>query len=74
MKTKIEQAKENYNLGNYKKAFFLTKNFNKIFNKSELRSIQISYESLSGKEKFYKQLGINTKEEIKKSIYYLRKL
>ena len=41
--------------------------FQKAFTKDEKRSIEIAYESLLGRDKFYQSIGIDTNKEIEKA-------
>jgi hypothetical protein len=74
MITKREQARYAYKNGNYKKAFYLGRKFDKIFNKSEIRTLEISYECMTNKNNFYDSLGINTENEIEKAKIFFLKL
>ena len=71
-KTKTQQAIEAFRNGSFKSAFHMMKNFSG-FSKKELRTIQIAYECLSGKEQFYQTLGIDTKEMINEAIVCVSK-
>lgn len=48
-------------------ALSILKTFRYDFDKEERRTIQIAYESMTGKAKFYESLGINTQKEIQKA-------
>ncbi len=68
MDTKTSQAIEYFKKGDYKKALSIFKTFKIGFTKDERDLISTAYEVLSGKESFYKQLGIDTKKELSKAI------
>lgn len=48
-------------------ALSILKTFRYDFTREERRTIQIAYESMTGKAKFYESLGINTQLEIEKA-------
>ena len=60
MVTKTEKAIRLYQSGEKKSALKLLKTFRLGFTKGEIRVLTIAYECLSGNEKFYKQLGLDT--------------
>ena len=60
MKTKSEIARSLIQSGNLKEAMRIVKGFSLIYSKEEMRTLQIAYECLSGKEAFYKQFGEDT--------------
>lgn len=53
--------------GDLRSALSILKTFRYDFTREERRTIQIAYESLTGKAKFYESLGINTQLEIEKA-------
>ena len=63
-RTKTTQATDAFIAGNYTAAFRIFRNFGKVFNRAELRVIQIAYESLVGYAKFYQALNIDVKDYI----------
>lgn len=66
-KTKRQQVIELVSKCDFNKAFRIAKNFTIELTKDQQRTVQIAHESLSGKNSFYTQLGINTDNEIKKA-------
>lgn len=58
--TKREELKELITKGETKKALGIAKTLDRTYNSDELRTLQIAYECLTGKEKFYNQMGIDT--------------
>lgn len=67
MKTKTEKAISLFKSGCLKEALAIFRTFRIGFTKEERRTLQIAYESLTGNDDFYKQLGIDTSDEIDKS-------
>lgn len=57
MITKRDKARELIKSGNTKEALRIVKSFDGIYSKDEMRTLQIAYECLAGKESFYQQLG-----------------
>lgn len=66
METKRSQVISHYLKGELKDALRIAKNFYREFSSEERRILSIAYECLSGKERFYTQLGENP-ESVKKS-------
>lgn len=66
--SKSEKAKRLFLSGNLKRALAIYKNFRYDFTQDERRSIQIAYESLTGKASFYQSLGIDTNLMVAKSV------
>lgn len=60
MITKRDKARELIKQGNVKEALRIVKTFDGIYSKDEMRTLQIAYECLTGKESFYQQLGEDT--------------
>mgnify|MGYP006273844821 CR=1 FL=1 len=60
MTTKRDKARELIKQGNVKDALRIVKTFDRIYTKDEMRTLQIAYECLTGKESFYQQLGEDT--------------
>jgi len=60
MKSKKEILLNFIKVKDYKKALKIAKSFFVEFNKEQQRIIQIAYECLSGKERNYLQLNIDT--------------
>ena len=67
MKKKTEIAVNLLRAGNFIKALSIIKTFRFGFTKDEKRSIEIAYESLLGRDKFYQSIGIDTNKEIEKA-------
>nr|DAX28738.1 MAG TPA: hypothetical protein [Caudoviricetes sp.] len=66
-RTKVDKVKSLLAAGAFQKALTLVKTFRIGFTKDEKRSIEIAYESLLGRDKFYQSIGIDTNKEIEKS-------
>lgn len=66
--SKSEKAKRLFLSGNLKRALAIYKNFRYDFTEEERRSIQIAYESLTGRAPFYKSLGIDTDLMVTRSV------
>lgn len=66
--TKTQKAIDAFKKQDLKGALRIFKGFDHQFAKNELRTIQIAYEVLTGKGKFYKQLGINIGHMVVESI------
>lgn len=60
METKRDTARNLIRAGNTKDAMRIVKNFDGIYSKDEMRTLQIAYECLTGKESFYQQIGEDT--------------
>ena len=60
METKRDTARNLIRAGKTKEAMRIVKKFDGIYSKDEMRTIQIAYECLTGKEIFYKQIGEDT--------------
>lgn len=73
IQTKKQKVKDFVKSNNFIAALRIAKSFFIEINKDEQRTIQIAFESLTGKERFYKQLGIDTLSEIEKSKEILRR-
>lgn len=65
--TKTDRAKALLKSGYFKEALSIIKTFKLGFTKAEKRSIEIAYESLLGRDKFYQSIGIDTNKEIEKA-------
>ncbi len=65
MDTKTQQALDFYKNGDLKKSLSIFKTFKMGFTKDEKNTLSTAYEILTGKESFYKQLGIDTVKELK---------
>ena len=64
---KTDKAKALLKSGRFKGALSIIKTFSLGFTKTEKRSIEIAYESLLGRDKFYQSIGIDTNKEIEKA-------
>lgn len=67
METKTSKAISLLCTGDLKGALSIFRTFRIGFTKDERRTLQIASESLSGNSSFYRQLGIDTNNEIEKS-------
>jgi len=68
MKTKkANRAKKLFAAGDLKRALGIYKTFPFGFTREEKRAIEIAYESLIGREGFYRRLGIDTSAMIAQS-------
>lgn len=67
MKTKTEKAVKLFQSGCLKEALAIFRTFRIGFTKEERRTLQIASESLTGNNRFYKQIGIDTDSMIMKS-------
>ena len=59
METKTSKMIKLIENKDWKKALSIASNFRMNFTKEEKRNIEIAYESMTGKDDFYKQLGID---------------
>lgn len=66
-RTKVDKVKSLLAAGAFQKALTIVKTFRIGFTKDEKRSIEIAYDSLLGRDKFYQSIGIDTNKEIEKS-------
>ena len=64
-RTKVDKVKSLLAAGAFQKALTIVKTFRISFSKEEKRSIEIAHEVLTGNEKFYQSLGIDTEKEIR---------
>lgn len=62
---KTDKVKALLRYSRFKEALAITKTFRFGFTNSEKRSIEIAHEVLTGNEKFYQALGIDTEKEIR---------
>lgn len=60
MKTKRDKARDFILIGDKKNALKLCRQFDLVYSNEELRYIKIAYECLTGRESFYKSIGIDT--------------
>lgn len=60
MVTKASKLKQHIRLREWKQAMRIFKTFRISLDKQSKRTVEIAYECLTGKEQFYKQLGIDT--------------
>ena len=65
--TKTAQALHRLKDGDLRGALSIFATFRNGFTKDERRTIQIAHEALSGHSKFYRDLGINTSNEVVKA-------
>lgn len=66
--TKTRKAIDAFKKQDLKGALRIFKGFDKQFDKNEIRTLQIAYEVLTGKGRFYRQLGINIGHMVVESI------
>lgn len=66
-RTKVDKVKSLLAKGAFQKALAIVRTFRIGFTKDEKRSIEIAYESLVGRDKFYQSIGIDTNKEIEKA-------
>jgi len=71
--TKTDRAKAFFLCGDLKSCLRILKTFKVGISKTEKRSIEIAYECLSGKDNFYRQIGIDVQTEIIKGKYIASK-
>lgn len=64
-RTKVDKVKSLLAAGAFQKALTIVKTFRIGFSKEEKRSIEIAHEVLTGNERFYQALGIDTEREIR---------
>lgn len=62
--TKTDKARNFLKIGDYKSCLRILKSFRIGFSKEEKRILEIAYECLSGKDSFYRQLGIDVFDSI----------
>lgn len=67
METKTNKAVLLFKSGQLKEALAIFRTFKVGFTNDERRTLQIASEALSGNERFYKQIGIDTGKAIEKS-------
>lgn len=67
METKTSKAISLLHSGYLKEALAIFSTFRVGFSKEERRTLKIAHECLSGNAGFYRQLGIDTSEEVEKS-------
>ncbi len=67
METKTATAIKLFQEGSKKEALKLFKSFRFNISREEKRTLEISYECLTGKESFYNQLGVDVKAELQKA-------
>lgn len=72
MKTKTEQLRNFFQVGNIKKALGIFKTFKIGITKEQKRTVEIAYETLTGKGNFYSQLGIDTEQKCKEANQILK--
>ena len=64
-RTKVDKVKSLLAAEAFQEALTIVKTFCIGFSKEEKRSIEIAHEVLTGNEKFYQALGIDTEKEIR---------
>lgn len=74
MKSKRDKTRDLIISGDYKTAIKNAKGFDRIYNKDEVRILQIASECLSGNLSFYKSLGYNTDNIILQAKILLNKM
>lgn len=68
METKTQKFKRLFKEQKYKEALRVIKSFRKDLKSDEIRTLNIAWECLSGKQDFYRQLGFSP-EKIKLEAY-----
>ena len=74
MVTKTAKAKELFSNGKVVEALKIFSTFKVGFTKEEKRTIQIAYESQTGKSSFYQNLGIDTKAMISEANSIIKRI
>jgi hypothetical protein len=72
MITKKEKLKSAIEKGDHKEALSIARGFRREFNPDQQRILQIAYESITGKENFYRSLGIDVEENMKLALELLK--
>ncbi|MDR1459888.1 MAG: hypothetical protein LBI60_06710 [Bacteroidales bacterium] len=70
---KTDKARQFLESGDFKSALGIVRNFRIGIAPNDIRTFQIAFESLSGNEKFYQQLGIDTGEQIQLAKSFINK-
>lgn len=65
--SKTEIVRQKYEQGDFVSALRICKDFRIGVSEEHRRNLQIAYECLTGNEKFYKSIGIDTKSVIERS-------
>ena len=74
MKTKTSKAVELFRSGKVKEALRIFSTFRIGFSWEEKRAIEIAYESMTGKEAFYRSLGIDVDEEYRVAVVAINRV
>ena len=74
METKTAKAKNLLVSGNIVGAMKIVKTFKIGITGEERRTIQIAYETMTGNEKFYRQLQLNTEQIKEQAILTIKKI
>lgn len=72
MQTKTEQVKQHLMGGNLKAALRIASKFRYQFTREQRRVLQIAYECATGRQMFYRQLGIDVTNIIDQAIVILQ--
>lgn len=72
--TKKQQVTDYLKKNDLKNALRIAKTFTIELNKDQQRSVQIAYESLTGKASYYQQLGIDTTSQLQIAESVLRSI
>lgn len=73
MQTKTDKAVTLFRNGNVKEALHIFCTFRIGFTKAEKRTLDIAKDTLCGRGKFYRQLGIDTDTEVATAAAIIRK-
>lgn len=73
METKTSKAVKLFKEGHLKEALSLFSKFKLGFTKEEKRTLEIAYESSTGKSRFYESLGIDTDKQIVSAISIIKR-
>lgn len=69
-----DKARKHLSDGDLTKALRIAKELDITYSKEELRVLGIAYETMSGKHKFYEQIGLNVKDIEKEALSLLNRL
>ena len=74
METKTSKAVELFRNGKVKEALGIFSTFRIGFSKEEKRAIEIAHESMTGKEAFYRSLGIDVDEQYRVAVVAINRM
>ena len=73
-KTHRDKARMLLKKGDFRRALKLAKTFDITYNKEEVSILEIAYETISGREIFYKQIGVDIDLNKQKALQLLDRL